>query len=37
MNKTARHTLIAFTAVLLFGPLAALHAADKLVNVPYVQ
>jgi len=28
MNKAARYRLVAFTAALLWGPLAALHAAD---------
>ena len=29
MSRTARHTLVAFTAALLLAPLAAMHAADR--------
>lgn len=29
MNRTIRHTLVAFTGALLLVPLAALHAADS--------
>src|SRR3990167_9196012 len=29
MNRTRRHTLVAFTAALLLAPLVAIHAADK--------
>ena len=28
MNRTIRHTLVAFVAALLLAPLARLHAAD---------